>query len=261
MLDHIRDVTIPRCDVRISRVHVQVALRFVERDRRQTPRIDIGNQTIGGRVVAEARIAQIPAARGRARRVVGEVVERLMVVLEVRHRARILMLQRVLPRAAVPRPVDALVRQTVADRRVVLRRHHARIRRVGEGGVAVFGRTHAARLIRRRHRVDGVAVGSKRAVVDEFRRTVECGCRGVRRQLEPRAGRIIAVDHRDHFLRRTVVDVGIERRLRRDQKNVVHPRTAEGRHEEVVAQGVLLRETPQTQRVGGTAVVPHYQAT
>ena len=39
-------------------------------------------------------------AVGRARRKAGEVVERLVVVLEIGHGARVAMLERVLPRAA-----------------------------------------------------------------------------------------------------------------------------------------------------------------
>ena len=81
----------------------------------------------------------------------------------------------------------------------------------------------------------------------------------MRRHLQPRTGRIVPFDHRDKLLRRAVMHVRHQRRLRRDQEDVVQPRTAEGRHKEVVAQRVLLREIPQAQRLGGIPVVPHHQ--
>ena len=56
--------------------------------RGQTSRVDVGDQAVGRCVVAEACIAQIFTPRGRARRVVGEIVERLVVILEVGHGTR-----------------------------------------------------------------------------------------------------------------------------------------------------------------------------
>ncbi|MNN74516.1 hypothetical protein D3C81_1907250 [compost metagenome] len=96
-------------------MHVQVALGFVEAHRRQLARFGIGEEFVAARLIAQASVAQaFIALVGVLRALLLEVVERLMVILEVgdfRNAAGILVLiQRRLPRAGIPCPVNVLFR-------------------------------------------------------------------------------------------------------------------------------------------------------
>ncbi len=74
-----------------------------------------------------------------AGREIGEIVERLVMELEVRHRGGILAVQGCPPGAAIPGPADALQRQQVADGDFVLRRQRRCGRRIGIGRVTILG--------------------------------------------------------------------------------------------------------------------------
>ena len=85
MSDEIGDVQIARHDVRVSGVLVEIALRLVERDLRQLPGIDRLDELDA----VDAAVAQMLGAGRRARREVGEIVERLVVKLKRRRRGAI----------------------------------------------------------------------------------------------------------------------------------------------------------------------------
>ena len=245
VLDHVGDVRVARGHIRIARMHVQVALRLVEADGGQGAGIDGRDEMVGFAIVAHAGVQQVPGAGRRARRVGAEIVEGLVVVLEVGLGPVALMRQRRVPGAGVPSPGHALVAQPVADRRVALRRHDDRVRRIGQQRIAAGRGPHVARLIRRRHRVDAVAIGREAAVLDVQRHAVDRGLGRIGRDLQVRAHRVIAVQHADQPRRGAVGCVGIERRLRGHEVDVVEPGTTEGRHEEAVAQRVLARHGGQ----------------
>jgi len=119
---------------------------------------------------------------------------------------------------------------------------------------------HPARLVRRRHGVDRVAIRRDGAVVDEFRLAFQRRLRRIRRQRQAHALRAV-FQHRDLALGRGVLGVEVFRHAAADQELVVQVGTAEGRHEEVVAQRVLAGDLPQAQVLARLAVVAHHQPT
>ncbi|MNS84913.1 hypothetical protein D3C72_1187580 [compost metagenome] len=125
--------------------------------------------------------------------------------------------------------------------------------------VAVEGGTDIAGLIWRCHGVDGIAVRRDGAVVHIFRLAVQRGGGAVGRDRQAHALRAVG-QHGDLFLRRRFGCIEIFVGAARDEELVVHVGAAEGRHEEVVAQRVLLGDLPQVQVFRRFAVVAHHQA-
>ena len=165
--------------------------------------------------------------------------------------------QRRLPRAAIPGPVDALGREHVADVLVLLRRQRVRAGRVGAGRVVrILGEGRGV------GRADGVhrpEVGGQRGATLKLRLAVHRTGWRIVGELEPGVVGPAALGDGDVVLRRAGVGVRIERRLRGDEILVVEERTAEGAHEEVVAQRELLGQAPQAQVHRAVAVVAHDQ--
>src|SRR3546814_17281546 len=62
-VDHSGDMAIAGVDIRIAGVHVEIALRLVEGNRRQRARLDIGEEFVGPRRLTQAAVAQVPGAR------------------------------------------------------------------------------------------------------------------------------------------------------------------------------------------------------
>src|SRR6185437_5465323 len=69
----------------VTGVHVEIALRLVERHRRQRAGLDGGDEMVARRAAADARIAQVLLPCRRARTKLAEIIERLMMRLEVQH--------------------------------------------------------------------------------------------------------------------------------------------------------------------------------
>src|SRR3546814_18522541 len=76
-------------DIRIAGVHVEIALRLVEGNRRQRARLDIGEEFVGPRRLTQAAVAQVPGARRGAGGELDEIVERLVVRLEIGSRGKL----------------------------------------------------------------------------------------------------------------------------------------------------------------------------
>src|SRR3546814_8213309 len=76
-VDHSGDMAIAGVDIRIAGVHVEIALRLVEGNRRQRARLDIGEEFVGPRRLTQAAVAQVPGARRGAGGELDEIVERL----------------------------------------------------------------------------------------------------------------------------------------------------------------------------------------
>ena len=158
-------------------------MRLVERDLRQRSAVDGLDEF----AAAEPAIPQMLGTHRSAGGHIGEIIEGLMVVLEIRYRVGVLPVQRRLPSAGIPRPGDALGAQQIADRLLGLRRQGRRLCRVRIGGVASRRGAVGARLIGRLHRVDRVEIGGEIAVLDEFGRPVDCRFRHPRLGLATRA--------------------------------------------------------------------------
>src|SRR3546814_10782523 len=62
-VDHSGDMAIAGVDIRIAGVHVEIALRLVEGNRRQRARLDIGEEFVGPRRLTQAAVAPVPGAR------------------------------------------------------------------------------------------------------------------------------------------------------------------------------------------------------
>ena len=177
-------------------------------------------------------------------------------VLEIRHRRRVLAVERRLPSPGIPRPADAL--RGSADRRSSARSAAARWsaspgrhRRDRPPAAGLVG----ARLVRRLHRVDRIEIRRQVAVIDEFRRAVERRFRRVAAgfsetpsasttEIRPLAGLLSAF--------------GIDRRAGADQQEMVEERPAERAHEEIVGEHVFLGDLPQRQL--RAVIVAHDQA-
>ncbi len=249
-------------------MHVEIALRLVEGDRRQCSLGDVGQEAVGARAVLDAAVAQMMVAVRRAWREAFEIVERLVVFLEVRP-ARIVGRrlgliapvafaapgQGLTPAAGVPGPVDALGGQTIADGGVALRRQDGGIVGLGEQGIGRIGL--GRRRIGRLHGVDRVEVRRDRAL-DKMRRALESAGRRGRAQLQAIALGI-AIQLGDRFRGRALIGGRIKARAGSDQVLVVQERAAERAHEEVIAQGEVAGDLPQAQIDVVVAIMAHDQ--
>ena len=243
-------------------MHVEIALRLVERHWRQRAGFDRGDEVVAVGAAADAGIAQVLLPCRRAGRELAEIVERLMMDLEIRHfRKHVVVavavaVQRKLPAAGVPGPVDVRLRQQVADGEMGLRRQCAWAVRVGELWLLLV--VTERRRICRANGVDRPEIRRERVGCGELRAALHCTGRRVVGQFRTDARGIVALDHSDLEFRRAPVRLRIERWLRRDQVLMVEERTAESAHEEVVAQGVLPRELPQLQVCRAVGIVTHH---
>src|SRR6202021_555299 len=84
--DQVDQMLVARLHVRVARMFVEVALGLVERDLWQAALVD-GLDEFG---TAQATVLQVLGAGWGAGREAGEIVERLGMELEVRHRGRAL---------------------------------------------------------------------------------------------------------------------------------------------------------------------------
>src|SRR3546814_3795221 len=75
-VDHSGDMAIAGVDIRIAGVHVEIALRLVEGNRRQRARLDIGEEFVCPRRLTQAAVAQVPGARRGAGGELDEIVVR-----------------------------------------------------------------------------------------------------------------------------------------------------------------------------------------
>ena len=119
-------------------MHVEIALRFVERDRRQLARFGIGEQPVGARGVAQPAVAQTLVTIGGTRGELAEIVERLMVVLKIGRKRKYavawMAVQRHVPTAGIPRPFDPGRVELVANRCVILHAQHSGLCCIGPAG-------------------------------------------------------------------------------------------------------------------------------
>jgi hypothetical protein len=194
--NQVRDVLLSLDERGVAGVLVVRPERLDEGDRRQRPVAEGSGELL--------LILQVGRLRRRAVRVVGEVGERLVVVLEERVR---FPGERIVPAAGIPGPADILLAQAIADGRHRLVRDE--IGRIGD-------RRRVGRIDRVRG-VHHVAVGRHRPVLHQPTVGVELGDGGGR-------------------------SVGPLRRAGADQPEVVEERAAEGGVEEVVRHRVLLGE-------------------
>src|SRR5215469_17546360 len=97
-----------------------------------------------------------------------EIIERLVMVLEIRDRELVFAVEGDLPGPGIPCPAYPLRGQQIADGLRGLRWQGSRVLRIGVGGATTGSRLVAARLIGRLHRVHRVKIGCQIAVLDEF---------------------------------------------------------------------------------------------
>src|SRR5476649_3031235 len=109
-LDYVGEMPVTRFDIGVTRMHVQIALWLVESHSRQPPCVNIRNEFVGRRIVAQTGVAQVLRPSLRARSKAAEIIERLMVILEIGNHAGVAMRERIVPAAAIPCPVHAFVR-------------------------------------------------------------------------------------------------------------------------------------------------------
>ena len=104
MRDHVGDMSIACLDVGIAGMLIEVALRLVESDLRQRAGVDRLDELYA----SEAAVAKMLGAGCRARCEIGIIVQRLVVILEVRHRSLVAVGEHIEPGPAVPGPADVL---------------------------------------------------------------------------------------------------------------------------------------------------------
>src|SRR5215216_2521904 len=113
-----------------------------------------------------------------ARRIFGKVVVWLVMWLEVDYAAEIVddaaVRQRHVPTLRIPSPIDALLREKVADRRLRLRRQRM-LGGISEARIAPRRRRDSTWLIRRLNRVHRITVRRDAAITTPNRRPVEGG--------------------------------------------------------------------------------------
>src|SRR5215831_6812043 len=103
MRDDVGNVMIAIQHIGIAGMFVQITLWLVEGDLRKRSPVD----RLDKLAAAKPAIFQVLGPSRGTRRHGGEVVERLMVILEIRNRDRVLSVQCRLPSAGIPRPADA----------------------------------------------------------------------------------------------------------------------------------------------------------
>ena len=208
---------------------VEIALRLVEGDLRQ----HAGVNRLDEFCASHAAVLQMRGARFGAGRELREIVERLVVELEIRHRLAVRTIQRCLPGAGIPGPDTpfALSRSPMVFS--CLRRQRVRLRRIGKTRVAVLRRLVVARLIGRLHGVDGVEIRrdlpswtnfGMPSIADfgELGASVSDTPSASTDAIKPLAGLLSASGY--------CGDAGA------DQLEMIEERAAEGAHEEIIGQ-------------------------
>src|ERR1700746_700198 len=104
MRDHIGDMGVAGLDVGIARMLVEIALRLVEGDLRQLAVVDRLDELRARQAAVEQMLGTGCGAGGE----VGIIVQSLVVILEVRYRRLVAMVEHILPGPAIPGPADTL---------------------------------------------------------------------------------------------------------------------------------------------------------
>src|SRR3954471_358322 len=136
MRDNVCDMLVAGKGVGIARVLVEIPLWFVKRHLRQLAGVDHLDELDA----AQTPILDVLRAGLSTGGKPGEVIERLMMKLEVRHRLAAPALERILPGPCVPSPAHALETQKIANRNVLLRRQRVRRIPIGEERISVLCR-------------------------------------------------------------------------------------------------------------------------
>src|SRR3954463_15853901 len=160
---------------------------------------------VSGRLPECLHVLQVTLAQFGAWRIFGEVVVGLVMRLEIDYAVDVVddaaVRQRHVPTLRIPRPIDALLRQKVADGRLRLRGQRT-LGGVCETRIAPWRRRNSTWLVRRLNRVHHVIVWRDAAVTGPDRRSLEGGPWRGRRKLQIPG----VVEFGAHGRRRVLVD-------------------------------------------------------
>src|ERR1700722_13868656 len=104
----------------------------------------------------------------------GEIIERLVVVLKVRHRHSVIPEKCRLPSSAIPGPTDPFGRKQIANRLLSLGWEGGRVGGIGQGWISACCRSVGAGLVRRLHGINCVKIRRQITVCYKFWNAVNC---------------------------------------------------------------------------------------